>query len=654
MGRGDDRDRQRRLQRKRAKRAAKRASRGPALVPFGGPAALTGNLDTLICIDACVTVLGNCERFDDELRHEVLHAARRAGGIWPRLPFELEKFLCEGSPWSLTCADLEPVRGSFAAYDAQQAFARLWTLALTNEDEAHTLLAAAKNPDCAHRAALAFDALRICLDDPEQHPAAALQAIAREMEAHNSQGPLRSAYKKLLVAALASAHASAPQRAAAAANLARDCRKMFDQWSRKQSSNAWWQCGRLLLAEVFKRHAGSGHGSVLAAHPELLTQLFDAPAALMWMARDGAAMQPLHSIHCQSAADTWLRFLRQQIDPQILPFDNRVRYEIARLKLLRAHAHTQQISTGAAAATQHEFLAAFERLRALLAHGVPPAHRALPGIIEPLLLDFYIEAIVNLNCADAAFQTTEALLHHHTEDFRLACLYATGALARGETQKLAALKEYNPRTHVDAEFFVRCATIWRKLSRGAQSVAAVRALLFDPLDREHRKQCLIKLARQALRGASDLAGYTEELRMLLPYFERDNFVYRELRERTALESELVFFATMMGPLHNVAISLTESQSQQWVSHAREIAAQSPLGAKLVARSLKTPSRWFTLAPGIRSDAITWIEDFQRMPAATPASSGAAARPARPDDPARSQRPKPRPPRQPGLFDDVSP
>ena len=73
---------------------------------------------------------------------------------------------------------------------------------------------------------------------------------------------------------------------------------------------------------------------------------------------------------------------------------------------------------------------------------------------------------------------------------------------------------------------------------------------------------------------------------------------QDLRERAAVESSLVFLATMMASLHTLKLSLTENQSQQWVSYAREISQQSTFGSQLALHYLKAASRWFTLDPGI--------------------------------------------------------
>jgi hypothetical protein len=146
--------------------------------------------------------------------------------------------------------------------------------------------------------------------------------------------------------------------------------------------------------------------------------------------------------------------------------------------------------------------------------------------------------------------------------------------------------------------------------------------------------------------------YAEELRSLLPYFERDNFVYRDLHEKAAVESSLVFLATMMAPLHDLKLSLTENQSQQWVSHAREIAQQSPLGSRLAIHYLKSPSRWSALAPAVRRAACAQIGEFQ------PPSARRQIQPVRPERTQRKRRRR-KPAQegsatQPGLFDATDP
>ena len=653
MSRKNDRNRQKRLQRKRNKRAANRASRRPAGGLYGelpdsefdaqfhSPEAIA----ELTCLGACEALLSGCGGLDG-VREKILLAAGIAGGIWRRLLLELEKFLYEGTPWSLTCAALEPVRSVFEQYDYDRAFSRLWTLALTNEPGT-SAFSAEEDQDCPHRAALAFQELRRCLDEPGRSPAVALREIALEIQRHSDTGTnLDGSYQALLKTALASLRTAPTERGHTLAEFALKCQKVFDRYSREQSSHAWWECGRLFLAEVLERHVASGSVGEVTAYPDLITQLFGAADAAVFAAQWGGTGDPLRSIHVQTKADAWLHFLKQRIDPLTLAFEDRVRYDIAHLKLLRARARQRMLgSTGSG--EPREFLAAFDTLHAFLAHGVPPTSRALPGILESPLLDFYVDAVQELHCEDVALRGTEALLHRHPEDFRLACLYATGAVMRREHHKLTALKGHLPRARIDTDLFARCATIWAHLPQGAKAGATLRTLLFDPLDRDHRKQCLMNLAQQVLRRAATVSGYTEELRCLLPYFEHDNFIYRELREKAALESGLVFLATMMAPLHNIKLTLTESQSQQWVSHAREIAQQSPVGSKLAIHYLKAPSRWFTLTPDVRNAARSRIDDFQ------PPSRPRTIEPARPKRARRKRRGR-IPGSQPGLFDALDP
>jgi hypothetical protein len=455
----------------------------------------------------------------------------------------------------------------------------------------------------------------------------------------------------LLLTAIASVHASPEQQENVLRELARHCRKVFDLYSREQSSTAWWQCGRLFLAEVLERHQGSGGTTAkAAAYTDLHTLLLDAPEAAVRIAQSTGSTASLRSVHIQSTADAWRRFVEQQIDTRTLAFEDRVRYEIARLKILRAEARRKTLETTDWEPLQ--ILAAFEALQGFLAHGVPPASRALPSFLDSPLIDFYADTVRELHCEDVTLRTTEGLLRRHPDDFRLGCLYATGAIMRGDHAKLAILAKQVPRRHIDADLFAHCAIIWAHLPRGTKGAAAIRPNLFDPLDREHRKQCLMKLAQQCLRRATTLVEYAEELRSLLPYFERDNFVYRDLHEKAAVESSLVFLATMMAPLHDLKLSLTESQSQQWLSHAREIAQQTPLGSRVAIHYLKSPSRWFALAPAVRRAACAQIGEFQ------PPSARRQIQPVRPERAQRKRRTrKPAqegPATQPGLFDAIDP
>ena len=646
MGRKNNRSRQSRLQRKRNKRAAARAAHrqttgAQAASPWDSPQeAATAN-----CVVLCGGLLAGCGR----LAGEILRAARMAheavGGILGRLPIELNAFLHDGREWSLTCADLKSLRDPFEELGAGEVFDRLWTLALTNEPDP-TAFATAREQDCPHRAALAFEELRACLDNPQIKPVKAMRAIVAEIDKHSPPAAgLARAYEDLLHTAIAAVHASAAQMENVLSALASHCRTMFDRYSRGPVDTAWWHCGRLFLTEVLGRLQKIGAIDKTAPYADLVTLLLDAPHAAVLMARTAGSTQSLRSVHFKTTADDWRIYLELEIDARSLTFEDRLRYEIARLKLLRAAAKQQAPEEEPEA---RDILAAFESLQTLLAHGVPPASREIPGFVEWPLIDFFVETIQELQCEGVALRATGQLLGRRPDDFRLACLYATGAVVQGELAKLSMLASQVPHRHIDPELFAHCALTWSQLPRGMKAAAMIRPILFDPLDREHRKQCLIELSQQCLRRATTVAGHAEELRSLLPYFERDNFVYQDLREHAAVESSLVFLATMMAPLHTLKLSLTENQSQQWVSYAREISQHSSLGSQLALHYLKAPSRWFTLEQGVRNSASTRLSNFQ------PAAAHRQIPPPRADYATKRRRKrrhaKEVPDNQRGLFD----
>jgi len=617
MGRKNDSSRQSRLQRKRNKRAAARAARHQKT---GGQAASRWDsrqaAATAHCIVLCGGLLAGCGRLTGEMLQTARMIHEVVGGILGRLPIELNAFLHEEREWSLTCTDLESLRDSFEELGAEEVFDRIWSLALTNEPTP-TAFAIAQEQDCPHRAALAFEELRVCLDNPKIKPVKTMRAVIAEIEKHGPRSTgLAKAYADLLQTAIAAVHASSAEMENVLGALAGHCRKVFDRYSREQIHTAWWHCGRLFLTEVLGRLQRTGsinttHADAMTAYADLVTLLLDAPHAAVLMAQTTGSTQSLRSLHFKTTAVDWRIYLEREIDARSLTFEDRIRYEIARLKLLRAQA---QLQTSEDDTEARGILAVFEALQKLLAHGVPPASREIPGFVELPLIDFYRAAIQELHCEGLALPVTERLLGRRPDDFRLACLYATGAVERGELAKLSVLARQVPRRHIDPELFAHSALTWSGLPRGMKAAALIRPALFDPLDREHRKQCLIHLSQHRLRRATTVAGYTEDLRSLLPYFERDNFVYGDLRERAAVESSLVFLATMLAPLHTLKLSLTEDQSQQWVSYAREISQQSTFGSQLVLHHLKTPSRWFTLAPAIRNSASARQSDFQPVAA----------------------------------------
>lgn len=603
MGKKSKRDRQARIARKRKKRASSRPSRKSGTpgesVAFDSPVELA----TAACVFCVGALLADGGRLAGELRQAAVMARVVLGGLLARIPFELEAFLYDGKAWSITCAELKSVRHDFASRSAMNLYDRLWSLSLTNEPDPEAF-AGYVPADCPHRAALAFEQLRACLDDPKLSPRKALRAITAEIDKHSAPHKgLAGMYEGVLQTALAAVHASTAEQGTLLERFAVQYRKVCEQGERDSEGTAWWACGRLFLMEVCSRLEESEAIRTSPAHAQLLMALLPAPQAAVRLAQVTGSAERLRAVHFPGAATLWRSYLEKQIDAPALPFEDRIRYEIARLKLLRAQARRapdddddeDEEEIGA-------FLKAFESLQRLLAHGVPPQSAAIPGYLALPLIDFYVEALQELHCEKLALRTTEQLLQRHPEDFRLACLYATGAVRQGDYKKLSILARRVPRSHVDLELFARCALIWAQDPRGTKAATILRQSLFDPMDREHRKQCLIALSRHCLRRAATVADYGERLRSLLPYFDRDSFIYRDLREKVAVESSLVFLATMMAPLHNVELPLTEEQSQQWLSHAREIARYSPLGAQIVARYLSTPSRWFQLAPEVLQSA----------------------------------------------------
>src|SRR6185437_2191294 len=242
---------------------------------------------------------------------------RELGGVWERLPLELERFLHGGAPWSLTCADLQPIRRDFEEQDAGRAFDRLWSLARTNEPELAEF-ARAPEADCPHRAAAAFEVLRFCLDEPDLDPATPLHAVSHEVECHSDPAgtPLASEYERLLRSALACVRAPAAERAGAVAEFAQRCGQMLERYEREQASTAWWQCGRLFLGEVVARLRDMG--CALAAHPDLITRLVPRGEAELLLAEQAGSRERLRSIAYQAAAEEWQRFLERRIDVSAL------------------------------------------------------------------------------------------------------------------------------------------------------------------------------------------------------------------------------------------------------------------------------------------------------------------------------------------------
>lgn len=616
MSRKDERDRQKRLQRKRAKRAAGRAEQGGRGGFHPPPEAL---LAAAGCVHLCELLLSGSGLPPASARSNIRELAQAAGADWGRLLAALEAFLYADAPWALSCADLAPYRNHFLGCGADQAFNRLWSLALSC-DPNPAAFAGFQGADCPHRAALAFQALRECLDDARRSPAAGLKALSPEITAHAAagEGKLATDYERLLRSALACLRAPEGRREDALAELDQCSRTLFETYGQRMSGFAWWACGRSFLAEVLDRLLERGGGAALRARPQLAERFLDAPQAAAWRAQRLGDAESLRAVRYGPQAPGWLDFVERHVDPQRLDFEQRLRYELTRLKLLRADARGLAMAEERAACTR-ELLGVFSGLRALLAHGVPPASRQTAETLGPLLVDFYAEAVAELGADADALAETEALLRQHPQDFRLGCLYASGAALRGRLPQAALLQGLAQPRRVDAELFARCALLCAPSPDGNKAGALIRARLFDPLDREQRKLCLIALAQRCLRRARTPGDYGSALRGVLPYFEPDNFVYRELRDKAALEPGLIFLASRMAPLQRLELELSESQSQQWIHHAREFARQSNLGAQLVTAELRTPSRGFRLDARVRSEALARIDEFRPAIARAPAA-----------------------------------
>lgn len=642
MGRKNARARQARLQRKRSKRAASRSRRqGGAAPDFSPPPQEILATGVILC---CQGLLAGAP-----LTGEMLGMARLAqdeiGGALGHIAQDLRAFLFEGQPWGLTCAELAPLRRVFDKHGADDVFERLWSLALTCEPGS-AFDDTVDEQECAHRAASAFEQLRGCLDDRKRSAAVALRLITQEAGRHGASARLRKGYEKLLRNALAAVHASAGKLPGQLAKLGVEVPEVFEVAQQEDTGEAWWACGRVFLQEVLRRLQERPGVAGTSGYTALVSRLLTAPQAAVELARSGQP-EPLSSVHLAGQAGEWSAFLERALDVGALPFEGRVRYQIARLKLLRAKAMTARDDEEPVG----QLLATFQALQNLLAHGVPPQARDIPTALAAPLQDFYVEMIEALRCEAQALRVTEEQLRQHRQDFRLGCLYATGALQRGEHYRLAYLATCSPVRHVVPELFAYSVRLWSRAPRGAKAASTLRERLFDPLDREDRKQCLIALSKQCLRRAAGLREYETELGEVLPYFPRDSFVLAELREQAALESSLVFLATMMAPLHTTKLTLTDEQSQQWVSYVREIARQSRLGSQIALRYLTSPSKWFTLAPAVLGSAREQLADFKPR-----SESAVAPRPPVPKPPAKRRRRKKKEASsaQQELFDGLDP
>ncbi|MGH9577719.1 MAG: hypothetical protein ACRD3R_09805, partial [Terriglobales bacterium] len=349
------------------------------------------------------------------------------------------------------------------------------------------------------------------------------------------------------------------------------------------------------MREVFHRHALRTGAQCLLDYPVVLKQLYGISVPDAWRSDRARAARALRGIHYQSSSSEWSFFLSQNLAREQLPFEARVRYEIAGVKLLLARATGIPIDVSVQEA--RSFYTAFEHLLALLAHGVPPEGRHLSALLDALLLDFYVESVRKLQCYQLNLAVTEAFMKRHPGDYRLACLFVTGALMSGHRERLQTLAGRQLRRHVDPGLYARCAEVWQRRP-GSE---AGRHLLFDPLDKEQRKHCLTQLAARALRSAASLAECHLALDHLLPHFDRDSFVYADLRRGAALEKELVFFGVLIAARQRVELpTLSYAQLLQFIGFANQLAGQLPPTAALTAQFFEQhPLLWFDTRDGAR-------------------------------------------------------
>lgn len=597
---GKDRERLKRRQRREERRRQKRAQARPRAVPRV-EADLRRHASGA-CIEACGSLLAGEGRIEGELAAELKEAGSFLGGVWLRLVFDLDAFLHDGHPWELRTDELRELRGPFTHFGAGAVYDRLLALCSSNDPE---LLKPAGGPqpleapsgaslDEAGRLAFAFWQLRLSLDAPGLSIAAALKCIGARVAAETRSRGTARALTGLLETAVGSLRPTGRGRKPAVPKqlqFARSAEAFLR--ARGHSEAEWWECSRMLLVEVLRRQVLVHGSSWLAEFPQLIEALYGAPLAAI-LGGSTERRQRLAAIHCNKHCEEWLGFLQQHLPREMLPFEERVRYEIARLKLLltRAIQASPEVSSG----ERRELFEAFEGLFGLLGRGVPPEARHLPPVLEPILVDFYVEAARRLDAFKLSLNLSQALLQRHREDHRLGCLLVTGALLSHDGSRVARLDGAALRGHFDPGLFVHCAALWP----GAAAGETARRLLYAPLDREQKKQCLIGLARRSLRSARSEAACRGGLEALAPYLDADGFLYEALRHGAALERELVFLGTLIAAWRDVPLpTLPYAGFAQFLGHAAELCERLPSAVGLVAEFLQRhPERWFTAPDGL--------------------------------------------------------
>ncbi|MGQ0594583.1 MAG: hypothetical protein ACT4QB_18695 [Gammaproteobacteria bacterium] len=594
-----DRERQKRRQKRGERHKQKRAG-VPHRVASQPDAAEIRREAMGALIEDCRALFAREGRIGEDLRGEIREAGDFLGGVWARLVFELEGFLYQGQPWDLRCDELRPLRQHFQDLHAEPVFDRIWTLCRSNDPELYGPSAPEPGPDPsagldqAGRLALAFWRLHAGLEAPKEDRAAALKAIREQVGRLTGNPKTARALCDLLNTALCSLLPAGRGRKPAVpreTQLARDAETFLRTHVRAHTEAGFWASSRMLLREVLRRHVRLRGSAWLWEHPELLEALYGAPIAALCHP-PAEVERRLQAIRPDRQCEEWLGFLAQRIDHEALGFEHRLRYEIARTRLLEARA--KHVPMDFSVGERRDLTDAFEGLFGLLGRGVPPEGRHLPPVLDPIVLDYYAEACRTLKIFKANLRLSQALLGRHPEDHRLQCLYVTGALLHRERIAIDGPRDPSARvsSHVEPELFAECADYWRSVSGEDRA----RAILYTPLAREQQKQCLLALTRRRLRAVSTPEACRAALEGLAAYLEA---VYEALSHGAAVERELVFVGALTAAWQGTPLPvLSYAAFIQLAGYAATLCRELPPAEGLVIEFLERhPERWFTRADG---------------------------------------------------------
>ncbi|MGH8565503.1 MAG: hypothetical protein ACREXW_16015 [Gammaproteobacteria bacterium] len=591
-----DRERQKRRQKRGERHKQKRA--GIPHRAMSQPDAAEIRREAMgALIEDCRLLFAREGRIGDDLRGEIREAGGYLGGVWARLVFDLEGFLYHGRAWDLHCDELRPLRRYFQDVHAEPVFDRIWTLCRTNDSELYAPSAPKPGPDPstgldrAGRLAFAFWRLHVGLEAPKEDRAPAIKTVREQVGRLTGDTKTARALCDLLNTALSSLLPAGRGRKPAVPRelqLAGDAEIFLRTHGPRHAQAGFWASSRMLLCAVLRHHVRARGSAWLFEHPELLEALYGAPIAALCHP-PAEVERRLQAIHPDRQCEEWLGFLAERIDREALGFEHRLRYEIARTRLLAARAG--HIPTEISVGERRDLSDAFEGLFGLLGRGVPPEERHLPPVLEPIVLDYYAETCRTLEISKTNLRLCEALLQRHPEDHRLACLYATGALSnRGPIGVLDTGAGARSWAHVEPELFAECADHWQAGHDRA------RALLYRPLAREEQKQCVLALTRRRLRAVSTPEACRAAVEGLAAYLEA---VYEALSHGAALERELVFVGTLTAAWRGMPLPvLSYAAFMQLAGYASDLCRQLPPAEGLVIEFLERhPERWFTRADG---------------------------------------------------------